>query len=96
MAKARFFDWRTTPFILYSAGMTVHEIIAAIIPYTGHFPEAAVQAAVAQREEVTPYLLRALEEVAETPENFASSGTGCIYSPVICWRNSGTNALMGP
>ena len=53
--------------------MTVHEIIAAITPYTGHFPEAAVQAAVAQREEVTPYLLRALEEVAETPENFASS-----------------------
>ena len=53
--------------------MTVHEIIAAITPYTGHFPEAAVQAAVTQREEVTPYLLRALEEVAETPEKFASS-----------------------
>ena len=52
--------------------MTVPEIIAALTPYTGHFPRAAVEAAIAQREEVTPELLRALEEAAEAPEKFAS------------------------
>jgi hypothetical protein len=51
--------------------MTVPEIIAALTPYTGDFPKAAVEAAIAQREEVTPHLLRALEEVAEAPEKFA-------------------------
>ncbi|MGO8697919.1 MAG: DUF1186 domain-containing protein [Limisphaerales bacterium] len=52
--------------------MTVPEIIAALTPYTGHFPKAAVEAAIAQREEVTPHLLRALEEIAEAPEKFAA------------------------
>jgi hypothetical protein len=47
--------------------MTVPEIIAALTPYTGHFPKAAVEAAMARREEVTPHLLRALEEVAQAP-----------------------------
>jgi hypothetical protein len=52
--------------------MTVPEIIAALTPYTRHFPRAAVEAAMAQREEVTPDLLRALEEAAKSPEKFAS------------------------
>jgi len=52
--------------------MTVSEIIAALTPYTGHFPTAAVEAAMAQREEVTPHLLKALEEAAADPEKFAS------------------------
>ena len=51
--------------------MTVPEIIAALTPYTGDFPKAAVEAAIAQREEVTPHLLRALEETAETPDKIA-------------------------
>jgi hypothetical protein len=51
--------------------MTVPEIIATLTPHTGHFPKAAVEAAIAQREEVTPHLLRALEETAKTPEKFA-------------------------
>lgn len=52
--------------------MTVTEIIEALTPYTGRFPKAAVEAAMAQREEVTPHLLRTLEEVAEAPEKFTS------------------------
>jgi hypothetical protein len=72
MAMVGFFDWQTTPLMLYSAGMTVHEIITAITPDTGRFPEPE-QAAVAQSEVVTPCLLRALEELAEPPENLASS-----------------------
>jgi hypothetical protein len=52
--------------------MTVPEIIAALTPYTGHFPTTAVEAAIAQREEVTPHLLRALEEVAQAPEALAA------------------------
>ena len=52
--------------------MTVPEIIAALTPYTRDFPKAAVEAAMAQREEVTPHLLRTLEEVAKAPEKFVS------------------------
>jgi len=52
--------------------MTVPEIMAGLTPYTGHFPLAVVEAAIAQREEITPHLLRALEEVAKEPEKFAS------------------------
>jgi hypothetical protein len=51
--------------------MTVAEIIAALTPYTGHFPTEAVEAAMAQPEEVTPHLLRHLEEVVEAPDKFA-------------------------
>jgi len=52
--------------------MTVPEIIAALTPYTGHFPTAAVEAAMAQPAEVTPHLLNALEEAAADPKKFAS------------------------
>ncbi len=52
--------------------MTVPEIIAALTPCTGRFPTAAVEAAMAQRDEVTPHLIRALEEAGENPEKFAS------------------------
>ncbi len=51
--------------------MTVPEILAALTPYTGRFPEAAMKAAVEQREAITPELLRALEEVAADPPLFA-------------------------
>ena len=51
--------------------MTVAEIIEQLTPYTGRFPKAAVEAAIAQREAVTPYLLKALEEVANAPEDYA-------------------------
>jgi Protein of unknown function (DUF1186)/SEC-C motif len=51
--------------------MTISEIIAALTPYTGRFPKAAVQEAVAQREAITPHLLEAMVQVANAPEEFA-------------------------
>jgi len=51
--------------------MTIAEIIDALTPFTGKFPEEAVRAAIEQREAIAPHLVSALEEVAETPEKFA-------------------------
>jgi hypothetical protein len=51
--------------------MTVAQIIDQLTHYTGRFPKAAVEAAIAQREAVTPYLLKALDEVANAPEDYA-------------------------
>jgi hypothetical protein len=51
--------------------LPVPEIIEALTPYTGHFPEEAMRAAIEQKEAIVPHLLRALEEVAESPEKFA-------------------------
>ena len=51
--------------------MTVPEIITALTPYTGHFPKAAAEAAIAQKDEIAPHLLGALEEVAQDPGQFA-------------------------
>jgi hypothetical protein len=52
--------------------MTVPEIIEALTPYTGHFPEAAIKEAIAQYDAVAPHLLCALGDVAENPAKFAS------------------------
>ncbi len=51
--------------------MTLPEIIEALTPYTGHFPREAVKAAIDYKDEITPHLLHALEEVAAAPERFA-------------------------
>jgi hypothetical protein len=51
--------------------MTISEIIAALTPYTGRFPQEAVQEAIAQREAITPHLLAAMAQVANAPEEFA-------------------------
>jgi hypothetical protein len=51
--------------------MTIAEIIDALTPYTGKFPEAAVRAAIEQSEAIAPHLVRALEEVAEAPGKYA-------------------------
>jgi hypothetical protein len=50
--------------------MTIPEIIEALTPYTGRFPKGALEAAIEQKDAITPHLLRALEEVAEAPEKF--------------------------
>jgi hypothetical protein len=55
--------------------MTVTEIIEALKPDTRVFAREAVEAAIAQREEVTPHLLHALEQVAAAPEKAAESGS---------------------
>ena len=54
-----------------STEMTIPAILEKLTPYTGRFPKAAVQAAIAQREAITPHLLQALEDVANAPAEFA-------------------------
>jgi len=51
--------------------MTIPEILKALEPYTGRFPMEAMREAVAQRESITPELLRVLETVAEDPVKHA-------------------------
>src|ERR1022692_2089495 len=51
--------------------MTISEILKELEPYTGRFPMKAMEAAIEQREAITPELLRVLEAVAENPLAFA-------------------------
>jgi Protein of unknown function (DUF1186) len=51
--------------------MTIPEILKELEPYTGRFPMQAMQAAIEQREAITPELLRVLESVAEDPVKHA-------------------------
>jgi len=51
--------------------LTIPEILKELEPYTGRFPKKAMQAAIEQREAITPELLRVLETVAENPLAFA-------------------------
>jgi hypothetical protein len=50
--------------------MTISEILGELTPYTGTFPESALQAAIEQREAIIPELLRCLEAVAADPVAF--------------------------
>ena len=50
--------------------MTIPEILKELEPYTGRFPMKAMQAAIEQRESITPELLRVLEAVAEDSVKF--------------------------
>jgi hypothetical protein len=51
--------------------MTIPETLKELEPDTGRFPKKAMQAAIEQREAVTPELLRVLEAVAEDPVTHA-------------------------
>ncbi|HXP62293.1 MAG TPA: DUF1186 domain-containing protein [Dongiaceae bacterium] len=51
--------------------MTIPEILKELEPHTGRFPMEAMEAAIAQREAITPELLRVIETVAENPEQHA-------------------------
>ena len=51
--------------------MTIPEILKELEPYTGRFPMQAMRAALAQREAITPELLRVVEAVAQDPVAFA-------------------------
>ncbi len=44
--------------------MTVPEILQELEPYTGRFPMRAMEAAIEQREAITPELLKMLDSVA--------------------------------
>jgi hypothetical protein len=47
--------------------MTIPEILKELEPYTGRFPMQAMQAAIEQREAITPELLRVVEAIAANP-----------------------------
>ncbi len=54
-----------------NAPLTIPEILAELETYTGWLPDEALAAAVAQREAITPELLRVVEAVAADPAAFA-------------------------
>jgi len=54
--------------------MTVPEILRALEQPVGLFPQAAVEAAVEQREAITPELLRVLAGVADDPAAYVKRG----------------------
>ena len=51
--------------------MTIPEILKELELYTGCFPLEAMEAAIEQREAITPELLRIVEAVADNPVDFA-------------------------
>jgi hypothetical protein len=58
--------------------MEISEILAQLERNPGYFPRQAVLAAVARREEITPALLKVLEDAAENPEPYASDADSMI------------------
>lgn len=52
--------------------MTIPEILKALEPYTGRFPMEAIRAAIAQREAITPELLREGPRRADRPGRTAA------------------------
>jgi hypothetical protein len=69
--------------------MEITEILQNFERATGKFPQAAVEEAAARREEITPELLRILEDTIERAPQLAEGATTwptCM--PCFCWRNS--------
>src|ERR1035441_7939474 len=58
--------------------MTIPEILNELEPYTGRFPMDALRAAVAQREAITPELLRLVEVIAANPAEAAKRGDSML------------------
>lgn len=54
--------------------MTIEEILPQLKSLEGKFPRAAVQAAIAQKEAITPHLLDALAEAADHPQAVLDRG----------------------
>ena len=60
--------WRMEPYLMAEQLMETDEILRKLDRSTGTFEQAAVEAAVLRREEITPELLRILEETVERAE----------------------------
>lgn len=58
--------------------MTIEEILQDFRSAVGHFPRAALEAAVAQREEITPELLRIIEVAAQAPSAASRGPNGFL------------------
>jgi hypothetical protein len=56
--------------------MTIDDILKSFKLYDKEYKREAVDAAIAQREEITPHLLSALEDVLKEPEKFADHNSG--------------------
>jgi hypothetical protein len=59
--------------------MNIDDIKDQLAYFNGRFPEAAIQAAMAQREAVTPMLLEALEAAANAPETLDREPYPMLY-----------------
>src|SRR5213594_3016446 len=59
--------------------MTKTLLIDELTPYTRRFPKQAIQEAIAQREAITPELLRALNDVGENPGEFAARNSYMLH-----------------
>lgn len=69
--------------------METAEILHEFEEFNGKFAQAAVEAAVARREEITPELLRVLEDTVERAAELAGiANTWPICMPCSCWRSS--------
>ena len=67
--------------------MTTQEILKDFSSAVGHFPRAALEAAVAQREEITPELLRIVEVAAQDP-SVAGKGSDELNLPSCNYATS--------
>ena len=59
--------------------MDINDILAELERNRGYFPEEAVAAAIERKEEMTPHLLRAIEEAVEHPEEVAGDGDRFLH-----------------
>lgn len=58
--------------------MTIEEIFNDFRSAVGHFPRAALEGAIAQREEITPELLRIIEVAAQNPSDASKGPDGFL------------------
>jgi len=73
--------------------MEAAEILRQLERDTGRFARAAVEAAVARREEVVPGLLRVLDDTVERAAQLDAE-TWPISTPCSCWRSFARFALI--
>jgi hypothetical protein len=55
--------------------MAIEEILKALAHKDNKFPREALEQAIAQKDEITPHLLKILERVADRPEEFIRTGS---------------------
>ncbi len=59
--------------------MTIEEILKALAHKDRKFPREALEQATAQKDEITPHLLKILERAAEDPDEFLGEGDYSYY-----------------
>lgn len=64
--------------------MELSEILTQLTTFTGSFPRRAIKAAVEKREEITPELLRVLEEACDWELDYDESGQDAESKSFLC------------